>query len=294
MQILNFVTFLFVLVYPNGFSLADDTNVQTCFQCSQPDYSVNEGTTFQNNLKTLLDSLASNVVDNHGFYQTIVGKKGNKVYGSILCRGDISSYDCSNCTLGAIRDALNDCPNSKDVSIWFRWCFLSYSNESFFGVMETTAFAITNDTDFDDPSVVPEGFPFVTGLAAAAPDEPFLFKTAVLNVNQSGKRYGMAQCTRDISGMDCRSCLDAQLVNFRTVVGNKRRWEVYGSNCFMWYNDYQFYFSASSLLSAASRASSCTRLIIGIVIGVTATFLISDSLAAIHFYRCFMSGDVMY
>lgn len=276
MQILYYVVlcviFLFVLVFSNGFCLAD-TNMQTGSKCSEAYYSINEDT-FQNNLRSLLDSLASNVVDHHGFYQTIVGKKANKIYGTILCRGDISANNCSNCTLDSTRVALNECPNSRDVSIWFRWCLLRYSNESFFGVMESTAVAITNDTDFDDPSVVSEGLPFMNGLAASAPDEAFMFQIAVLNVNQSGKRYGMVQCTRDINRMDCRNCLDAQLLNFRTVVGNKRRWEIYGSNCFMCYNDYQFYFNVSTLLSAASRASACTRLIIGITVAVSAAFFI--------------------
>lgn len=241
------VTSFFILVLPNGFCLAD-TNLQTGSQCSDADYSVNQDA-FETNLRSLLDSLASNVVDHHGFYQASVGKEANKVYGAILCRGDISANSCSNCTLDSIRVASHDCPKSTDVSVWFTWCFLRYSNESFFGVMQSTAVAVTNDTDFDDPSVVSKGLPFMSGLATTAPEQSFMFQTAVLNVSQNGMRYGMAQCTRDISRMDCRSCLDAQLVNFRTVIGNKRRWEIYGSNCFMWYNDYQFYSNVSTLLS---------------------------------------------
>lgn len=55
---------------------------------SVPLFSVNEDA-FQNNLRSLLDSLASIMVDHHGFYQNIVGKKANKVFGTILCSGDI-------------------------------------------------------------------------------------------------------------------------------------------------------------------------------------------------------------
>lgn len=256
MQTLHFLKLcaicFFVLVLPNSFSLAD-TNIQTGSQCrEEADYSVNQDI-FHTNLRILLDSLASKVVDHHGFYQTHVGKKGNKVYGTVLCRGDISAYNCSNCVLNSTQVASNDCPKSRDVSIWFRWCFLRYSNESFFGVMQPTAVAITNDTDFDDPSVVSEGLPFMSEMAASAPEELSMFQTKVLNLSQNGwKRYGMAQCTRDISKIDCRRCLDAQLVSFRNVIGNKRRWEIYGSNCFMWYNDYQFYSNVSVLLSGES------------------------------------------
>jgi len=43
--------------------------------------------TIQNNVRRLLDSIASNVVDHRGFYQTDVGVKADKLYGTIFCRG---------------------------------------------------------------------------------------------------------------------------------------------------------------------------------------------------------------
>ncbi|KAL4274823.1 hypothetical protein AHAS_Ahas20G0045700 [Arachis hypogaea] len=236
-----------VLVLPNDFSIAD-TDLQRGSECSQADYSV-KGEESERNLQSLLDSLASNVVDHHGFYQASVGKKSNKVYGAVLCRGDVSAKNCSNCTLESIKVATRDCSKSRDVAIWFTWCFLRYSNESFFGVMESTAAAITNDTDFDESYVVPEGLEFMIGIAGSAPEQPYMFQTSVLN----SSRYGMAQCTRDISRVDCRACLDSQFSIFRNVIGNKRRWEIYGHNCFMWYNDYQFYSNVTTLLSGESH-----------------------------------------
>lgn len=265
----------FALVFPNGFfCLADDTNRETGSLCDKADKNPVNEDTFQTNLKTLLDSLASNVVDSHGFYQTIVGKKPNRLYGTILCRGDISANNCSNCVLNSTRVSSNDCPKSRDVTIWFRWCFLRYSNESFFGDMQGTATAITNETDIDDPSLVSQGLSFMSRVAAAASEKSFMFHTEVLNFNQSEKRYGMTQCTRDISRKDCRRCLDAQLVNFETFIGNKRRWEVHGLNCFMWYDDYQFYSNVSTLLSASWRLSSCRSLVSGITVVVSAALLI--------------------
>ncbi|PPD78963.1 hypothetical protein GOBAR_DD24110 [Gossypium barbadense] len=60
-----------------------------------------------------------------------------------------------------------------------------------------------------------------------------MFHAAMLDARQFGKRYGMAQCTRDISRTDCNNCLYTQLMTFRTIIGNKRGWEVYGSSCSM-------------------------------------------------------------
>jgi hypothetical protein len=241
----------FVLVFYNGFFCfaAADTNAEIIRVCDEYESTVNEDT-FQTNKKTLLDSLASNVVDHHGFYQTIVGKKSNRVYGTILCRGDISANNCSVCALNSTRVASNHCSKSRDVTVWFRWCFVHYSNKGFSGEMKqiTMSTATANDTNIDDPSLVSLGIPFMSGVAAATSVNSFMFQTEVLNFNQSEKRYGMAQCTRDISRKGCRRCLDLQLHNFRTAIENKRRWEIFGSNCFMWYNDYQFYFNNGSTL----------------------------------------------
>jgi hypothetical protein len=238
----------FVLVFHNGFfCLASDTNAEIASSCGKS----NNEDTFETNKKTLLDSLASNVVEHHGFYQTIVGTKSNRVYGTILCRGDISANNCSVCALNSTRVAVasnGTCPKSRDVTIWFRWCFLRYSNDNFFGQMEETAVGTANDTDIDDPSLVSQGIPFMSGVAAAASVNSFMFHTQVLNFNQSEKRYGMAQCTRDISRKDCRRCLDGQLDLARNEYQNRKRWETYGYNCFMWYNDYQFYFNNGSTL----------------------------------------------
>ncbi|XP_054803852.1 cysteine-rich repeat secretory protein 1-like isoform X2 [Prosopis cineraria] len=270
---------LYVLVvFPNGLCFAD-INAQTGWLCSEADNSLKEDDDFLINLRTTMDSLADNVNNRQGFYQTSVGnKKSNTVYGSALCRGDISADNCSNCVLNSIKEASDDCPKSRDVSIWFRWCFLRYANQSFFGTMEETSVAVTNDTDFEEAKVVSEGLEFMGGLADSASEKPYMMETGVLDVNvsdESGmkedKRYGMAQCTRDIREEDCRKCLDDQLQNFRTVIGNKRRWEIYGLNCFMWYNDYHFYSNASMLLSGAKGHSPWRGYTIGISMGILAT-----------------------
>ncbi|XP_028797667.1 putative cysteine-rich receptor-like protein kinase 9 [Neltuma alba] len=260
----------YLLLFPSGLCFAD-INRQTGTLCSESDNSLNEDDGFLVNLRTTMDSLSDNVINRHGFYKTRVGsKKSNTVYGSVLCRGDISADNCSNCVLNSIKAASDDCPKSRDVSVWFRWCFLRYANQSFFGTMEETSVAVTNDTDFDEAKVVSEGLEFMGGVAESASEKSIMFETGVLDVNNVTKRYGMAQCTRDIRKEDCRRCLQAQLQNFRTGIGNKRRWEIYGVNCFMWYNDYRFYNNASILLSGAKRQSPWKRYTIGIWVGVLA------------------------
>lgn len=60
----------------------------------------------QNNMRILLDSLASNAVDHRGFYQTDVGDKANKLYGTKFCRG---AKNCFDCALNSTRVASSDC-----------------------------------------------------------------------------------------------------------------------------------------------------------------------------------------
>ncbi len=225
-----------------------DVNANTGQQCSEVDYSATENG-FQTNLNSVLNSLLVNGALQNGFYKTTAGKKANKVYGLIQFRVDISGNSCASCTNKSITAALHDCPKSKEVWIWFTWCLLHYSTEDFFGVMVGTLVALLNETDYDDPVVFSNGLSLLSGLASTAPKQPLMFQASVMDVGQRGKRYGMAQCTRDISWTDCGKCLDAQLVTFRTIIGNKRGWEIYGSNCFMWYHDFQFYSNISTTAS---------------------------------------------
>lgn len=222
-----------------------DSNASNGWECSQADKSTSEDA-FQANLNNLLNSLGAEAPLHNGFHKSREGKGSNKVYGVVQCRGDVSGPDCANCTKESISTALQDCSKSKQVKVWFTWCFLRYSDEDFLGVMDPTSGAKTNDTNFDDPSVEPRGFNLMTELATTAPKQPFMFQTVVLDAGKNGKRYGMAQCNRDISRSDCGICLSSQLTTFRTTVGNKRDWEIYGSSCSMWYHDFRFYFNFST------------------------------------------------
>lgn len=152
-------------------------------------------------------------------------------------------------TKNAAATAIDACPKSKEVWVWFRRCFLRYSNHSFFGVLDQTAAFIMNNTYYEDSSVVFKGLDFVRGLASTVPKQSLTLQTAVLDVDKSGKRYVMAQCNRDISRSDCAKCLNNQLVGFKDEIRNRSGWEIYATSCFMWYQDYQFYFNISTAAS---------------------------------------------
>ncbi|XP_034698111.1 cysteine-rich repeat secretory protein 38-like [Vitis riparia] len=232
-----------------------DTNMSAGTECSEADNSTLENS-FQTNLNNLLDSLSSNVPLNNGFYRATMGKSSHKIYGLVQCRGDVSARDCANCTKESVAVALHQCSKSKQVGVWFTWCFLRYSDENFFGVVEPSFAAIDYGADFDDPVVVSKGLAFMGGLISGAPKQRLMFQMAVLDVGESGNRYGMAQCTRDISRTDCSKCLDAQLGGLGSTLSNKRGWEIYGKSCSMWYHDYQFYTNISTTTASEGNRRS--------------------------------------
>lgn len=236
-------------------------------ECSEADNSASENP-FQANLGSLLNQLAVSGSDHNGFYTATSGKKSDKIYGLVQCRADVSASNCDNCTKQSIAAAFQYCPKSKRVKVWFTWCYLRYSDQSFFSIWDQSSAAMFNDTNFEDPSVVSQGLNFMNGVAAAAANRKQMFQVGVLDAGQSGKRYGMAQCTRDINQADCRKCLDSQLTTFRTSVGNKRGWEIYGSGCSMWYHDYQFYFNISTISNGGFQKSSSPGVAIGITMAV--------------------------
>ncbi|XVF27790.1 hypothetical protein REPUB_Repub14bG0139300 [Reevesia pubescens] len=270
-NVASFIKFL-VLMLSLGICHAD-SNVNSGWQCSEADNSTFESS-FRINLDNLLNLLTKNVPLRNGFFKTTVGRSSGKIYGLVQCRGDVSPENCANCTRESVAVALHDCSKSKKVQVWFTWCFLRYSDEHFFGVWEQSSVARVNDTNFDDASVVSKGLTFMNEVAMIAPKQPSMFHTAVLDAGQFGKRYGMAQCIRDISRTDCTKCLDTQLVTFRTTIGNKRGWEVYGSSCSMWYHDYQFYSNISIPTNDGARRFSLHGVAIGITMAVLVVLIV--------------------
>lgn len=73
-----------------------------------------------------------------GFVATTYGKDQDKVYALAQCRGDVSTQDCSNCIQDATKQIRQRCPNQVDGRIWYDYCFLRYSNKSFFGEVDTS------------------------------------------------------------------------------------------------------------------------------------------------------------
>ncbi|XP_047308191.1 cysteine-rich repeat secretory protein 38-like [Impatiens glandulifera] len=228
-----------------------DNNTSLGQSCSEFGNSSFLSASYKSHLSTLLDSLEKSVTAHNGFYKTSVS---NDVYGLIQCRADVSTSNCANCTTNSINIARNECPNSKTATIFARWCFLRYEDKDFTGKeLDEGSSMGTSNEELDETAVIAKGETLMGEIARNTSSEPMMYKVGVVDVGSAGKRYGMAECNRDMTRMDCGKCLDGLLTGLWTLL-NKRGWEMYTSGCRMWYDDYQFY--SNNFVSNPSLVSS--------------------------------------
>ncbi|KAI3740836.1 hypothetical protein L2E82_31310 [Cichorium intybus] len=199
-------------------------------QCS------NVSSSFRTNLKTLLDLLNKTAPLRNGFYETSVGNKSDQVYGVVQCKANISSNDCANC-LKSYTESSDGCPESTGMATLSTFCTMKFSDENFFGVWDNFSSASFGDNGLDNPLVFSKGYLMMQGLASTVPDQPLMYQATDVDVGEDGKRYGLAQCSRDLSKLNCQNCLEDRLVNYRSFVENRTGWEILGISCSMWYSN---------------------------------------------------------
>ncbi|XP_073268379.1 cysteine-rich repeat secretory protein 55-like [Populus alba] len=128
-----------------------DSNSNLGSLCSEADNATNSSE-YQANLSELQNSLVANAPIQNGFYTTAAGKGANKIYGLTQCRGDISATDCAACIKNVTM--VHGCSNSKNATLWFKWCFVRYSDRRIFGESDQSGMATYNETNFEDAKVV--------------------------------------------------------------------------------------------------------------------------------------------
>nr|CAB3490215.1 unnamed protein product [Digitaria exilis] len=95
--------------------------------CSPRLYKANS--TYQFNLEMLSFSFTGADDSSRLFDKVSTGASPNTVYGVALCRGDVNTSACSNCVHAAFQGATQQCPLSKDVTIFYNKCLLRFSDK---------------------------------------------------------------------------------------------------------------------------------------------------------------------
>lgn len=170
--------------------------------------------TFATNLNLLLSSLTMKTPLT-GFSNDTQGLLPDRVYGLALCRGDISSENCTDCLQMASRDVPNLCPYSKGGIVWYDMCLVRYGFHDFFSDLDESlradyywAVNVSDPVQFEDRLVTM--MKSISKIAAFNASNRY-FATGVTNVPGSMEIYGMVQCTRDLSTEECFKCLNDSL-----------------------------------------------------------------------------------
>ncbi|XP_031499974.2 cysteine-rich receptor-like protein kinase 10 [Nymphaea colorata] len=238
--------FVMLLVAASA-SLCKATNPLYTLCPTTSNYTANS--TFQRNLNTLFLSLSSNASIN-GFTTATAGETPDEVYGLVLCRGDVSAADCANCTSDATTQILQRCPSSKSSIIWFDNCFLRYSDQSFFGTVNTGfRYYMWNQNNVSDPTLFNSQLGnLMANLSSTATTDSSgrLFAAGETKFNDFQKIYGLVQCTRDLSSDGCSGCLSEGIGAIPACCNGKQGGRVLMPTCNIRYEVYPF-FNASAI-----------------------------------------------
>ncbi|KAK7261059.1 hypothetical protein RIF29_27362 [Crotalaria pallida] len=231
------------------FSLTLSLLLQTSFGddplfhfCSSSDGNYTTHSSYESNLKTLIDSLIYKTPST-GFGVGSVGQYQNdQVYGLALCRGDVSPSECKTCVSQASEEIRNRCQYNKGAIIWYDYCLFKYLDTSFFGQIDNTnKFYMWNLNNVSDPTTFNYNTKeLLSTLAQKASLNPKLYATGEVKLGEEKKLYGLTQCTRDISSVDCKKCLDDAISELPNCCDGKEGGRVVGGSCNFRYEIYPF------------------------------------------------------
>ncbi|KAK8503265.1 hypothetical protein V6N11_081490 [Hibiscus sabdariffa] len=236
---------------------------------------------YQSSLVSLLDSMSVRASD-HTFYNDSF----DGVYSLFLCRGDLySSNICQLCVGNATLLLRQSCPSDKRAIIWFEQCMLRYSDINFFGQVELVPYTLMwnseNSTSPDEGNIGTRGFMYsIVDRALYAPN--MSASNQVDAVDGSGRRYGIAQCSRDLNVTACSSCLRYLLNRAENCCITRKGWRLLTPSCYINYtmNPFIDHPAPPSENEAGEGDNSTKRIIIivvsslgGVFVAVLAGFL---------------------
>ncbi|KAF8030677.1 hypothetical protein BT93_E2954 [Corymbia citriodora subsp. variegata] len=215
--------------------------------------------TYRSNLNALLPSLSSAAAagNANGFANATAGKDApDRAYGLFLCRGDVGTATCSECVATGAKDILRRCPDRRISVIWYDECMLRYSNESVYSVLETDPIYPGPDTgNVTDPDrfvqLLGEAMNFAADRASGS-ESGKKFAVVEARFTSSQKLCALAQCTSDLKGSDCNTCLRAVIA---ALPQGKRGGRSFNPSCVVRFELFPFY-NTSAVVAAPLLPSS--------------------------------------
>lgn len=121
---------------------------------------------------------------------------------------------------------------------------LRYSDTNFFGLEQTDIkifmWNAENNTSPNDPDV--NALALMYTLISKAPYTETMYGADESVVgNASEYRYGLVQCSRDISGGGCTHCLGQLMDDIQMCCKGKKGWRILTPSCYLRYEPYPFF-----------------------------------------------------
>ncbi|XP_058186567.1 cysteine-rich repeat secretory protein 38-like [Rhododendron vialii] len=177
-----------------------------------PTYTPNS--TFSATLTTALTTLQTTTAAT-GFATTTATNPttNSSVTALALCRSSTSPPDCQTCVAAAALGIRRECPNNTAAQVWYTYCMLRYSPINFVNQSDTSiTFSIYDTRDAPDESSydlkVNLLIKNLSYAAGASDNRSAVGRTVLVG---SLNIYGYVDCTRDIDGGDCTTCLLAAI-----------------------------------------------------------------------------------
>ncbi|XP_042383619.1 cysteine-rich receptor-like protein kinase 25 isoform X2 [Zingiber officinale] len=225
-------------------------------RCSDDDIPAAFLASEQSNLQTAIAELESNA-NSSGFYNTTTGdRRVGDLFALALCREDpaaLPSSACTGCLHRASAAMAGECPNKTQGIMWYDDCLLRYSNQSIFNVVdvEGSTFCSDNSVSSDTDNITITG---ALALVEAAVGRASLFASGIITLRNSNTSYVTAQCTRDLSRENCRSCLGNAMSRIVTDCRQRRGWQFLSGSCMIRYEVYPFFNLTASTITITAAA----------------------------------------
>ncbi|KAI9385173.1 hypothetical protein POPTR_011G030012v4 [Populus trichocarpa] len=204
--------------------------------------------TYAKNRDLVLRSLASNVTNNGGFYNTTIGLGNDTVYGLVLCMASPSAENCSSCVNYAIQTLMAACPNQKEAISWGGNplpCIVRYENRYFFRSLEPSPTSALYNTGILD-ATSRQFDQFWSGLGetvrnASTGSSRLMPAVETADLPSTQKIYVFMQCTPDVSPSNCSVCLQQSVDYYTSCCYGHQGGIVLKPNCVFRWDLYPFY-----------------------------------------------------
>ncbi|XP_050147754.1 cysteine-rich receptor-like protein kinase 10 isoform X28 [Malus sylvestris] len=212
---------------------------------------------FQSNLNKVLNTLTSPAAHDTGFYNITAGLNSTeKAYGLFLCQGYVSTDVCKDCVTAASIMAAQRCPSRINVIVWYDYCMLRYSNESLSTLSESPIVNWRNTQNATEwnrfNQVLGESMNEVVTEAINTANK---FATKQANISRFLSVYSLAQCTWDLSAVDCNRCLKLAVALLPSCCEGSEGGRVLMPSCNIRFEIYPFYLqNATSAPGPAPKA----------------------------------------